>query len=146
MTQSREEIARLSAAAMWADDAASRSLGLKLGEVGPGTATLSLTVAPGMVNGLGTCHGGYIFSLADTALAFASNSYNQRHVAQNCQITYIAPAPLGVTLVAEARERHRGERSAIYDVTVRSAAGDLIAEFRGMTRLIPGALVAEGQH
>jgi acyl-CoA thioesterase len=96
-----------------------------------------------MVNGHGLCHGGYIFTLADSALAFASSSHNQRTVAQHCQITYLTPGRLGMRLLAEARERHRGERSGIYDVTVRSEAGEAIAEFRGHIRLIPGTLVPE---
>ena len=83
--------------------------------------------------------------LADSALAFASSSHNQRTVAQHCQITYLAPGRLGMRLVAEARERHRGDRSGIYDVTVRSQAGEAIAEFRGHTRLIPGTLVPENR-
>ena len=96
-----------------------------------------------MVNGHGLCHGGYIFTLADSAFAFACNSHNQRHVAQHCQITYLAPGRLGMRLIAEARERHRGERSGIYDVTVKTEAGETIAEFRGHSRSIPGTLVPE---
>jgi acyl-CoA thioesterase len=100
-----------------------------------------MSVATDMANGHGLCHGGYIFSLADSALAFACNSHNQRHVAQHCQISYLAPAHLGMRLLAEARERYRGERSGIYDVTVRTETGETIAEFRGHSRSIPGALV-----
>ena len=109
----------------------------------PGFAVLSMQVGADMVNGHGLCHGGYIFTLADSALAFASSSHNQRTVAQHCQITYLTPGRLGMRLVAEARERHRGDRSGIYDVTVRSEAGETIAEFRGHIRLIPGTLVSE---
>ena len=98
-----------------------------------------------MVNGHGLCHGGYIFTLADSAMAFASNSRNQRTVAQLCQINYIAPGRLGMRLIAEARERHRGERSGIYDVTVRNEADSTtIAEFRGQTRTLPGSLLDPG--
>jgi acyl-CoA thioesterase len=137
------EIARASADAMWADDKASRALGMKIEKVGPGMAVLSMTVSVDMVNGHGTCHGGYIFTLADSAFAFACNSHSQRHVAQHCQITYLSPGRLGMRLVAEARERQRGERSGIYDVTVRTDAGDVIAEFRGHSRSIPGTLVPD---
>jgi acyl-CoA thioesterase len=136
-----EEIARLSAEAMWAEDKATRGFGMKIEAVGPGFAVLSLTISAAMVNGHGTAHGGYIFSLADSAFAFACNSHGQRHVAQNCQISYVAPGRLGMRLIAEARERQRGDRSGIYDVTVRTEAGDVIAEFRGHSRSIPGRLV-----
>ncbi len=133
-------IARASAEAMWAEDNASRGLGMRLERVGPGAAVLSMEITAAMVNGLGVCHGGFIFTLADSACAFASNSYNQRMILQSSQITLIAPARLGMRLVAEGVERHRVERSGIYDVTVRSEAGDVIAEFRGQVRSIPGTL------
>ncbi|MGD9802996.1 MAG: hydroxyphenylacetyl-CoA thioesterase PaaI [Hyphomicrobiaceae bacterium] len=138
-------MARASAAAMWAEDNASRGLGMRLERVGPGSAVLSMEITSAMTNGLGICHGGFIFTLADSACAFASNSYNQRMVLQSSQITLLAPARLGMRLIAEAAERHRAERSAIYDVTVRSDAGEVIAEFRGHVRSIPGKLVTEIQ-
>ncbi|HEY7086126.1 MAG TPA: hydroxyphenylacetyl-CoA thioesterase PaaI [Hyphomicrobiaceae bacterium] len=141
MTSDATEMARACADAMWADDKASRAMGMQIEKVGPGFAVLSMSVATDMANGHGLCHGGYIFSLADSALAFACNSHNQRHVAQHCQISYLAPAHLGMRLLAEARERYRGERSGIYDVTVRTETGETIAEFRGHSRSIPGALV-----
>jgi acyl-CoA thioesterase len=143
MTGDAAEIARASADAMWAEDKASRAMGMKLEKVAPGLAVLSMSVGVNMVNGHGLCHGGYIFSLADSAFAFACNSHNQRHVAQHCQISYLAPGRLGMRLIAEARERHRAERSGVYDVTVRSEAGETIAEFRGHSRSIPGTLVPE---
>ncbi|KAB2914866.1 MAG: hydroxyphenylacetyl-CoA thioesterase PaaI [Hyphomicrobiaceae bacterium] len=143
MSRSADEVARLSAEAMWADDMASQAMGMKLEKVGPGHAVMSMTVAQSMVNGHGTCHGGFIFTLADSTFAFACNSHSQRQVAQSCQITYLAPGRLGMRLIAEARERYRAERSGIYDVTVRTDAGDVIAEFRGHSRAIPGVLVPE---
>ncbi len=143
MIRSADEIAHLSAEAMWADDMASQAMGMKLEKVGPGHAIISMTVAQSMVNGHGICHGGFIFTLADSTFAFACNSHSQRHVAQNCQITYLAPGRLGMRLIADARERHRAERSGIYDVTVRTDAGEVIAEFRGHCRAIPGVLVPE---
>jgi acyl-CoA thioesterase len=109
--------------------------------VAAGAATVSMLVTAAMVNGHGTCHGGYIFTLADSAFAFACNSGNQRHVAQSCQISYLAPARLGMRLTAIAHERHRADRSGITDVTVRDDTGVTIAEFRGMSRSIPGVLV-----
>jgi acyl-CoA thioesterase len=143
MTRDPAEIARLSAQAMLAEDRASRALGMRIEAMAPGLAVLSMQVGPDMVNGHGLCHGGYIFTLADSALAFASSSHNQRTVAQHCQITYLTPGRLGMRLLAEARERHRGDRNGIYDVTVKSDAGETIAEFRGHIRLIPGTLVPE---
>ena len=153
-----QEIARRSAAAMWADDKASQSLGIEIVSVGPGTAVLAMIVGPTMVNGLDVCHGGFIFTLADSACAFASNSYNQRALLQSAQIALLAPARIGMRLIAEARERHRAERNGIYDVTVMvetgsktwvvtgteagAEAGTVIAEFRGHIRIVPGSLFA----
>ena len=143
MTGDAAEIAQRSADAMWAEDKASRALGMRIEKVAPGLAVLSMTVGVNMVNGHGLCHGGYIFTLADSAFAFACNSHNQRHVAQHCAVTFLAPGRLGMRLVAEARERHRGERNGICDVTVKTDAGELIAEFRGHSRSIRGTLVPE---
>ena len=92
---------------MWAEDKASQALGMRIEKVGPGHAVLSMTVGVDMVNGHGLCHGGYIFTLADSALAFASSSHNRRTVAQHCQISYVTPGRLGMRLIAEARERHK---------------------------------------
>lgn len=138
MTDDPATVARHSAQAMWAEDKASRSLGMQLDAVEAGAARLSMTITEAMVNGHGLCHGGYIFMLADSAFAFACNSYNQKHVAQSCQIAFIAPGRLGMRLIAEAKECHRAERSGIYDVTVRTDVGETIAEFRGYSRSIPG--------
>jgi acyl-CoA thioesterase len=139
---SLEEIARLSAEAMWAGDNATRELGIEMISIGPGRATMAMQIRPSMTNGHGMCHGGYIFLLADSAFAFACNSHGRRHVAQHCQVTFLAPGKLGTRLIAEAFERQRGERSGITDVTVRDETGAVIAEFRGHSRAIPGALVA----
>ena len=136
-----QEIAEKSAAAMWADDSASSALGMKIERVEPGVAVLSMTIGPTMVNGHGLAHGGYIFLLADSTFAFACNSRNQRQVAQHAQISFLAPGRLGMKLVAEGRERQRGERSGIYDITVRDETGTVIAEFRGWSRSIPGTLI-----
>jgi acyl-CoA thioesterase len=141
MTGNAAAIARLSAEAMWAEDTASQALGMAIDSVGPGFAVLSMQVAANMVNSHGFCHGGYIFALADSAFGLACNSRNQRHVTQHCEISYIAPGRLGMRLTAAAHERHRGERSGIYDVTVRADSGATIALFRGHSRAIPGTLV-----
>jgi len=131
-------VARASAAAMWADDNASQQLGMSLDDVGVGTATVSFTVEKRMTNGHGTCHGGFIFSLADSAFAFACNSYNQRTVAQHCSVTFIAPAFTGDRLSATAREVSRAGRGGIYDITVTNQKGEHIAEFRGHSRTVKG--------
>jgi acyl-CoA thioesterase len=145
MTTDATAIAEASAAAMWADDTASRGLGMELVRVAPGVAVLAMEVTGAMTNGLGICHGGFIFTLADSACAFASNSYNQRMVLQQGQIALIAPARIGMRLIASAQERQRSERSAIYDVTVRAGSGEIIAEFRGHVRSVPGKLVGDGR-
>ena len=134
---SPEDVARACAEAMWAEDDASKGLGMEIVEIGVGFATLAMTVRPDMVNGQRIAHGGFIFTLADSAFAFACNSHNDRVVAAQGQITFIKPGKLGDRLVATAREVTRGGRSGIYDVRVTS--GDIvIAEFRGHSRVIPG--------
>ncbi len=141
MSADPKTLAEACAKAMWADDPASQSLGMAIDAVGPGTATLSMTVTDTMVNGHGMCHGGFIFTLADSAFAFACNTYNQRTVAQHCQITFLSPGRLGERLVAHGRERHRVGRSGVYDITVTNQDGVVIAEFRGHSRTIDGRLV-----
>ncbi|SFJ94408.1 acyl-CoA thioesterase [Mesorhizobium albiziae] len=133
-----EEIARRSADAMWARDDASKWLGANLDFVGPGTASVSMTVEKHHTNGHDICHGGFIFTLADSAFAFACNSYNQIAVAQHNTISFIAPGALGDRLTADAREISRTGRSGLYDVRVTNQDGRLIAEFRGASRVIKG--------
>jgi acyl-CoA thioesterase len=128
-------MARACAEAMWADDRASRGLGMVLDEVGPGRARMSMPVTEAMVNGHGMCHGGFIFTLADSAFAFACNTYNERAVAAQCTISYLRPARLGQTLVASAEERQRAGRTGIYDIRVQ-ADDVVIAEFRGHSRTL----------
>jgi acyl-CoA thioesterase len=124
---------------MWAEDRASPGLGMRLDEIGPGRAVLSMEVGAAMVNGLGLCHGGFIFALADSAMAFASNSHGQRAVAQHCAVSFLRAARAGERLRAEAAERHRAGRSGMYDVCVTGAAAEpRMAEFRGHTRLSGG--------
>jgi len=136
------EVAEACARAMWADDQASQGLGMVVERVAPGEAVLSMTIRPEMTNGHGICHGGFIFTLADSAFAFACNTYNQRTVAQHCAITFLQPGRRGDTLTAHAVERNRSGRSGIYDVTVRDGRGEVVAEFRGHSRTIAGTLLA----
>lgn len=141
MTSSKDNTARACADALWATDNASRALGMQLISVSPGNAELSMMVRPEMTNGHGTCHGGFMFTLADSAFAFACNTYDERTVAQHAQITFIAPAKTGDTLIAKAVERSRTGRSGIYDITVTLESGEQIAEFRGHSRTIGGSII-----
>ena len=138
-----DELARAVAAAMWADDAASSGLGMRLVSVAAGRAVLEMPVRADMVNGHGIAHGGFVFTLADSAFAFACNSRNRRTVAQACDIVFVTPAKLGDILVAEAVERASYGRNGIYDVTVRRGDNELIAEFRGRSRQINGSFLEE---
>ncbi|MES5482534.1 hydroxyphenylacetyl-CoA thioesterase PaaI [Bradyrhizobium sp. INPA03-11B] len=137
-----EDLARACADAMWKEDDASKGLGMELVEIKPGHATMAMTVQPHMVNGQRICHGGYIFTLADSAFAFACNSHNDRAVAAQGNVTFIRPGKLGDRLVATAREISRSGRSGIYDVRV-TAGDSVIAEFRGHSRVIPGSWLPE---
>ena len=134
----REEIARKSAEALWAEDTAAKEHGMRLESVGPGSASLSMVLTRAMTNGHGIGHGGFIYLLADTAFAYACNSHNQRCVAQHCAITYLKPAREGSRLTATAREVRRIDRSGVYDISVADEEGTPIAEFRGMSRTVPG--------
>lgn len=133
-----KERAERSTAAMWANDKASAWLGLSLESTDEGRAVMSLTVAPHHCNGHNICHGGFIFTLADSAFAFACNSRNQATVAQHNTISFVAPGQLGDVLTATAREIALNGRSGITDVTVTNQDGKLIAEFRGASRAIKG--------
>jgi acyl-CoA thioesterase len=141
-TLSPEDVARACAEAMWKEDDASSGLGMKIVDIGPGRATLTMTVAPHMVNGQRIAHGGFIFTLADSAFAFACNSHNDRAVAAQGNITFIRPGKLGDILTATAREISRSGRSGIYDVQV-TAGDQVIAEFRGHSRVIAGTWLPE---
>ena len=133
-----QEIAAASAAALYERDTAARSLGIRVDEIAPGAASLSMSVADNMVNGHGICHGGYIFTLADTAFAYACNSYNRLVVAQHNTISYLSPGKPGEMLTAVAAEASRAGRSGIYDVTVTGEDGRKVALFRGASRQIDG--------
>jgi acyl-CoA thioesterase len=142
-TLSPDDLARACADAMWKEDDASKGLGMEITEIGPGRATLTMTVRPEMVNGQRIAHGGFIFTLADSAFAFACNSRNDRAVAAQGSITFLRPGKLGDKLVAAAREISRNGRSGIYDVRV-TAGETVIAEFRGHSRTIPGTWLPVG--
>ena len=139
MSGAAQDHAAACAAEMWAQDRASQSLGMRIDDVAPGSAKLSMPVRADMTNGHGICHGGFIFTLADSAFAFACNSHGPFAVAQHCSISFLKPAKLGERLRAEASERVRAGRTGIYDITVSNDGGEIIAEFRGVSRSIAGA-------
>jgi acyl-CoA thioesterase len=139
--RSPDDLARACATAMWQEDNACQGLGIELLRIGPGEAVMAMTVKPHMVNGHGIAHGGFIFTLADSAFAYACNSHGERAVAAQGQISFIRPGKLGDRLVATAREISRSGRSGICDVRV--SAGEItIAEFRGHSRSVRGSWVA----
>lgn len=140
---SPDERAEKSSQAMWKGDDASKWIGLSLIEVKEATATLALTVEQHHCNGHGNCHGGVIYSLADSAFAFACNSRNQATVAQHNTITYLAPGFLKDRLTAIAVETSLIGRTGIYDVRVTNQKNEVIAEFRGCSRTIKGQLFEE---
>jgi acyl-CoA thioesterase len=140
LSRTPQETADLAAAIMWANDRATQNLGIELESVGPGSAVLAVTIGPDMTNGHDTAHGGFIFTLADSAFAFACNSYGEVTVAAQCSISYVRPVKRGDRLVATAREIARSGRSGIYDV--RITHDDVtIAEFRGHSRTIGGSFI-----
>jgi len=143
MSLSAEERARKCAQTMWTADRASPWLGMELVSVNEGQAEVKLLVEAHHANGLGKCHGGVIFALADSAFAFACNSRNQATVAQHNSITYLAPGEVGDTLCASATEVSLTGRSGVYDVNVRNQHGSLIARFTGLSRSVKGQLFEE---
>ena len=137
-----QALAEAVAAAMWSRDRAAQALGIRIEAVGPGTATLSMKVRGDMVNGHHICHGGLIFSLADTAFAYACNAYNRNTVASGCNIDLVAPGKEGDTPTAEAVERSLSGRTGVSDITVRDSAGKTVALFRGKSYRIAGEVIA----
>ncbi|MET0917781.1 MAG: hydroxyphenylacetyl-CoA thioesterase PaaI [Burkholderiales bacterium] len=128
---------------MHARDVATQALGIRVAQVGPGAAELSMVVRADMLNGHEICHGGFIFALADSAFAYACNSYNLNTVASGCAIDFIAPARLGETLTAKAHERKLAGRTGVYDVEVVNQRGESVALFRGKSYRIKGHLLED---
>lgn len=137
-----QTLAEQTAEAMWSRDRAAQALGMHIQQVAPGRARLTMKVRSDMVNGHHICHGGMIFTLADTAFAYACNSYNNNAVASACHIDFLAPAKEGETLEAIAEERSQSGRTGVYDITVRTASGKTIALFRGKSYRINGEVIA----
>jgi acyl-CoA thioesterase len=129
---------------MWKDDLASRALGIEVVNVGPGTATLAMTVREDMLNGHDICHGGVVATLADSAFAFACNAYNEVTVASGFDVNLVAAARLGDRLTAHATEVAKSGRTGVYDIRVSNGHGDTVAVFRGRSYTMKGKPLIEG--
>lgn len=137
----KQEIAERTAKIIEREDRATRWMGMRLQDIKPGYAQLTMRVTENMVNGQKVCHGGIIFSLADSTFGFACNSHNQHALAASCAIDFLAPAELGDELTAEAKETAHAGRTRVYDVTVTNQDGKLIAVFRGKSATVKGTWV-----
>jgi acyl-CoA thioesterase len=140
----KQALAKATTAKMYERDAASGGLGMVVEEVTPGCATVSMMVRADMVNGHAICHGGFIFTLADSAFAFACNSYNTNTVAAGARIDFLAPAHEGDRLVATATEVSLRGKTGVYDVVVTNEAGNQLALFRGNSFRIQGSILDHG--
>lgn len=136
-----QALAEAACKSMFDADACTRWLGMRVEAVAPGFARLSMTVRPEFLNGHRTCHGGLIFTLADSAFAFACNSHNHNTVAAGCGVDFLRPAHGGDTLTAEATEQVLSCRHGIYDVRVTNQAGEVVAMFRGKSAQIRGQVI-----
>jgi len=142
LSEEAQALAQRCADAMFARDSASQGLGMRIVSVAPGFALMTMTVRADMLNGHATCHGGFIFALADSAFAFACNSHNLITVAAGCTIEFLLPAREGDLLTATGRERTLAGRSGIYDIDVTNQHGATIAVFRGKSARIKGHVIA----
>ena len=141
---SPQQIAEATRDAMWKDDHASKALGMQVLAVGPGTATVCMTVRQDMLNGHAICHGGLITTLADSAFAFACNAHNEVTVASGFDVNLMAAARLGDVLTAQAKEISKAGRTGVYDIAVSNQQGVQVAAFRGRSYSIKGKAVVEG--
>ncbi|MEZ2723847.1 hydroxyphenylacetyl-CoA thioesterase PaaI [Pseudomonas putida] len=137
------QLAQACADAMYARDPATQGLGISLLDAGPGRASLRMAVRADMIQGHGTCHGGFLFALADSAFAFACNSYNQATVALGCTIDYLAPALRDDVLTAHASEVSRKGRTGLYGVRIDNQRGELVAMFHGKSYKVRGTVLAQ---
>jgi len=127
----KTDLARRCAETMYANDAASQALGIRVDVPAAGRANATMTVRADMVNGFDVCHGGLLFTLADTAFAFACNGYDERTFAAAASIDFLRPSHLGDELRAQAREDYRGSKSGFYSVEIRNQRDEVVAVFRG---------------
>ena len=144
MTATPQQIADATREAMLKDDHATKSLGIRIEAVGPGSCTASMTVRQDMLNGHAICHGGLITTLADSAFAFACNAYNEVTVASGFDVNLLAAARLGDVLTAQALEVSKAGRTGVYDISVRNQRGEAIAAFRGRSYTMKGKPRVEG--
>ena len=136
------ELARRAAESMYGTDTCSQWLGMTLEDVRPGYARMRMPVRPEFLNGLGICHGGLMFTLADSTFAFACNSYNIPAVASGCAIEFLKPVNRGDVLVAEGQEQTLSGRHGVYDIKVTNSSGEVVAMFRGKSAQLKGEIVA----
>ena len=136
-----QALAERVAAGMYERDRASQALGIEVARIGPGRAELRMTVRADMMNGHAIGHGGLVFTLADSAFAYACNSYNHNTVASGCTIEFLAPCHEGDVLVAAATERMQVGRSGVYDIDVKNQKGETIALFRGKSMRVKGSVI-----
>ena len=144
MTATPQQVAEATREAMLKDDHATKSLGIRIEAVGPGSCTASMTVRQDMLNGHAICHGGLITTLADSAFAFACNAYNEITVASGFDVNLLAAARLGDVLTAHAVEVSKAGRTGVYDIGVRNQRGEAIAAFRGRSYTMKGKPLVEG--
>jgi len=145
MHHDSQALAELAGKTMYERDPASQALGMTLDEIRPGYARMSMRVRGDMLNGHATCHGGYIFMLADSAFAFACNSHNFNTVGAGCTIDYLAPGREGDLLVAEAVEQALQGKTGVYDIKVTNQDGRTVALFRGKSHRVSGMVAEVGQ-
>ncbi|KMW45063.1 hydroxyphenylacetyl-CoA thioesterase PaaI [Ralstonia pickettii] len=139
--QDAQALAEATSKSMYDADACTRWLGMRIEAVGPGYARLTMTVRPEFLNGHRTCHGGLIFTLADSAFAFACNSHNHNTVAAGCSVEFLHPAHGGDVLTAEATEQVLSGRHGVYDVHISNQSGEVVAMFRGKSAQIRGHVI-----
>jgi acyl-CoA thioesterase len=144
MHSNPQALAELAGKTMYERDPASQALGMQLAEIRPGYARMTMTVTACMLNGHGTCHGGYIFMLADSAFAFACNSHNFNTVGAGCTIDYLAPCRQGDVLSAEAVEQALLGKTGVYDIRVTDGQGRAIALVRGRSHRVSGMVALQG--
>jgi len=140
-SMSAEQLASACGEAMFSRDQASQNMGMQLLQTTPGGSKMQVRVREDMIQGLGACHGGYLFAFADSAFAFACNSYNRASVALDCTIDFIAPAVLGDVLTITARELSRSGRTGVYGIEINNQNGEVVALFRGKSYQVRGSVL-----
>ena len=146
MHKTPQQLADAAAGVMYARDRASLALGMKLLKAGPGSASMQMAVREDMANFHNTCHGGFIYTLADSTFAYACNSHNKNAVAVTCVIEYMRPAYVGDMLTATGREQGLEGRNGVYDIRVENQKGELVALFRGKSTQIMGEVTDLNKH